>query len=183
MSQRESGYKRKRHDAYQTPEWVTKALLPHLPQNLVIWESACGKGRMANVLRTAGHTVYCSDMLHKLPEQRINFLRAYKSPILDVPLQAIVTNPPYEHSRRFIEHALNLTKPYRGKVVMLLRTDYDHAATRRHLFAGHNAFACKLVLTKRIIWFKKKGAAPSYNHAWFIWDWQHAGPPRLAYGP
>jgi hypothetical protein len=31
MSQRESGYERKERDLYETPEWVTEALLPHLP--------------------------------------------------------------------------------------------------------------------------------------------------------
>jgi hypothetical protein len=36
-------------------------------------------------------------------------------------------------------------------------------------------------LLKRIVWFERKGAAPSFNHAWFIWDWQHHGPPILAY--
>ena len=31
MSQRESGYERIDRDLYETPEWVTEALLPHLP--------------------------------------------------------------------------------------------------------------------------------------------------------
>lgn len=31
MSQRDSGYQRKERDAYETPEWVTLALIPHLP--------------------------------------------------------------------------------------------------------------------------------------------------------
>jgi hypothetical protein len=35
-------------------------------------------------------------------------------------------------------------------VAMLLRTDFDHAATRAHLFASRPMFAKKVVLTKRI---------------------------------
>jgi hypothetical protein len=31
MSQRESGYARKERDSYETPAWVTAALVPHLP--------------------------------------------------------------------------------------------------------------------------------------------------------
>jgi hypothetical protein len=31
MSQRESGYQRKRLDQYETPAWVTLALIRHLP--------------------------------------------------------------------------------------------------------------------------------------------------------
>ena len=32
MSQRESGYERKALDQYETPSWVTLALVPHLPE-------------------------------------------------------------------------------------------------------------------------------------------------------
>jgi hypothetical protein len=27
------------------------------------------------------------------------------------------------------------------------------------------------------------GAAPGFNHAWYVWDWLHDGPPLLAYAP
>ena len=49
-------------------------------------------------------------------------------------VDAIVTNPPYISATRFIEHALRLMSGG-GKVAMLLRTDFDHAKTRRHLFS------------------------------------------------
>ena len=61
---------------------------------------------------------------------------------------------------------------------MLLRTDFDHAASRAHLFA---MFAKKVVLTKRIRWFEDSNGSPSFNHCWMIWDRQHRGPPTLAY--
>ena len=78
MSQRLSGYKRKDGDCYETPAWVTQALLPHLGQARQVWE---------------------------------------------------------------------------------------------------------LVLTRRIVWFDGRNAAPSFNHSWYVWDWKHSGPPVLAYGP
>jgi hypothetical protein len=65
---------------------------------------------------------------------------------------------------------------------MLLRVDYDSAITRRHLFADCQAFATKLVLTRRIVWFEPKIASPSENHAWFVWSWRHEGAPTIAYG-
>jgi hypothetical protein len=86
-------------------------------------------------------------------------------------------------ARDFIEHAIRLTKATTGLVVMLLRTDYDHAATRQHLFSGCSIFAKKVVLTKRVVWFDGPTAAPSFNHAWYVWDWAHEGPPTLTYGP
>ena len=170
MSQRESGYERKERDLYETPGWVTEALLPHLPSGLVIWEPAAASGKMARIL------------LAKLATDidahggNLDFL------VQNMPygINAIITNPPYEFAREFIERALHLTKPV-GLVAMLLRTDYDHAKTRQHLFGECRQFAKKIVLTRRIVWFDGPNAAPSFNHAWYVWDWKNTGLPTIAY--
>jgi hypothetical protein len=73
--------------------------------------------------------------------------------------RGIVTNPPYELATEFIERALEII-PADGFVAMLLRTDFDHAQSRRHLFADCPFIAKKLVLTKRIRWFKDSTASP-----------------------
>jgi hypothetical protein len=177
MSQRNSGYARNMGDFYETPAWVTAALMWHVPAAMKVWEPACGSGKMAEALMAAGHEVMASDLARGQ-----NFLRCIISPF-HAPLDAIITNPPYGIAAEFIEHALDLMKPCGGLVAMLLRTDFDHAASRRHLFADHPAFAAKLVLTKRIRWFEESTGSPSFNHAWFIWDWRHRDVPRLAYGP
>jgi hypothetical protein len=63
MSQRESGYQRKLVDQYETPPWVTLALIPHLPEFVgKIWEPACGSGKMAEALEQAGFDVIGSDI-------------------------------------------------------------------------------------------------------------------------
>jgi hypothetical protein len=55
MSQRESGYERKALDQYETPPWITLALVPHLPEiNGMIWEPACGGGKMVAAPRQVG---------------------------------------------------------------------------------------------------------------------------------
>jgi hypothetical protein len=172
MSERESGYERKALDQYETPSWVTLALVPHLPGiNGVIWEPACGGGKMVAALRQAGFDVLGSDIAdgvdflhHLLPRSGIN---------------PIITNPPYALAREFIERALHCGDV--RVVAMLLRTDFDHAATRAHLFAGSPMFAKKVVLTKRIRWFEDSSGSPSFNHCWMIWDRQHRGEPTLAY--
>jgi len=174
MSQRESGYERKPLDLYETPDWVTKALVPHIRTLERIWEPAAGNGLMVRALWESGFRVCATDITtgHDFLEQKS---------ICNV--DAIVTNPPYSAAREFIEHALKLMLPVRGLVAMLLRTDYDHAASRVLLFQGAAPFAKKVVLTKRIVWFEGPKAAPSFNHAWYVWDWRHEGPPTLAYGP
>lgn len=175
MSQRGSGYKRKELDNYETPTWVTEALLPHLPRRpKVIWEPACGNGKMVDALFNAGEFgVIGSDIINGK-----DFLAETECNHVD----AIITNPPYAIADKFIEHALRLME-YDGLVAMLLRTDFDHAMGRNHLFAECRAFAKKVVLRRRIKWFADSKGSPSFNHAWFIWDWKHKGAPTLAYGP
>ena len=175
MSQRDSGYERKERDLYETPEWVTRALLPHLPPGIKeIWEPACGSGLMVNALEMGGYLVHATDIV-----KGHDFLDAQPGDGIDVGHDAIITNPPYKDAQAFIELALKRA----GLVAMLLRTDYDHAKTRAHLFAGCSAFAKKIVLTKRIKWFEDSKGSPSFNHAWFVWNMKHSGPPTLAYGP
>jgi hypothetical protein len=173
MSQRGSGYERKSLDQYETPAWVTLALIPHLPVlGGTVWEPAAGSGKMVTVLRQAGFDVLGTDIA-----AGTDFLRS--SPRDGV--SAIITNPPYAAAREFIEHALRFDSV--RITAVLLRTDYDHAATRAHLFAGCPAFAKKIVLTKRIRWIEGSTGSPSFNHAWFLWDGAHRGPPKLAYEP
>jgi hypothetical protein len=177
MSQCDSGYERKERDLYETPAWVTHALWPHLPREPdVIWEPAAGSGKMVNAIREASPkvvTVIESDIVTGQ-----DFLATEYPEGAD----AIITNPPYELATQFINHALDLMDSG-GIVAMLLRTDFDHASTRANLFARHPAFCKKVVLTRRIKWFEDSKGSPSFNHAWFIWDWQHKGAPTLAYGP
>jgi hypothetical protein len=183
LSQRDSGYERKERDLYETPEWVTHALVPHIHLssiNGLIWEPACGSGQMSRVLQATLRGVIQSDI-----DSGVDFLSQSTEDAAAV--DAIITNPPYELAQEFIEHALRLMEPVQGIVAMLLRTDFDHAKGRAHLFRDCPAFAKKLVLMKRIVWFEPepgaKGKSPSFNHAWYIWDWKHEGPATIAYGP
>lgn len=182
MSQRNSEYARKERDFYETPEWATEALMPHLRPLGGVWEPACGSGKMSRVLLRAGHSVSQSDIANGH-----DFLVQLQPPDGGRMPSAIITNPPYELAQQFIEHALRLMEPCRGLVAMLLRCDFDHAKSRAHLFRDCPAFARKLVLMKRIVWFAeangKPKASPSFNHAWYIWDWEHDGAPVIAYGP
>lgn len=174
MSQRDSGYERKERDLYETPEWVTLALVPHLKTNdCVVWEPACGSGKMVRALLKAGFDVSGTD---------IDSGRDFLTQPAPRRFRAIITNPPYELATEFIHRAIMMI-PAHGFVAMLLRTDFDHARTRRDLFGEHPYFAKKVVLTKRIKWFEDSKGQPSFNHAWFIWDFGHEGAPKLAYAP
>ena len=180
MSQRDSGYERKERDLYETPEWVTEALLPHLPAHEgFVWEPACGSGKMSKVLKKR-FAVISSDIAPNYPgahTQDFITIGEYSHP----GCAAVITNPPYDLAVDFIKTALNM--PEKPTVAMLLRTDFDHAKSREILFGRNRQFMRKIVLTKRIRWFEDSKGSPSFNHAWFIWDWDNHEPPTLAYGP
>jgi hypothetical protein len=86
MSQRRSGYARLASDQYETPQWVTLALCPHIPQS-VVWEPAAGSGKVADALISAGLHVVQSDI-----QTGEDFLRIQTCP---EGAGAIITNPPY----------------------------------------------------------------------------------------
>ena len=78
-----------------------------------------GKGR-----RQRGFDVVGSDII-----QGADFLG--QAP--EAGVSAIITNPPYALAPKFIERAMHFDNI--RIVAMLLRTDFDHAASRAHLFA------------------------------------------------
>lgn len=174
MSQRDSGYERKERDLYETPEWVTDCVVDYIDANYHIWEPACGSGKMVRALQKR-MKVTATDI-----ETGDDFLTYFNLPSYEI--TAIVTNPPYELAREFIEHALKLMEP-KGTVAMLLRTDFDHAKSRQHLFGQCRHFWAKIVLTKRIKWFEDSKGQPSFNHAWFVWQLGNRKTPTLAYAP
>lgn len=175
----ESGYERIERDAYYTPAWCTEALLRHVEFQEPIWEPAAGNGAMSEVLEQS-YRVYTSDIHPIVP---ITLMQDFFTARADPGWTAIVTNPPYNRAEAFIKRALYLTSSVTarpgGKVVMLLRNEYDSASTRQHLFSKCPQFALKLVLTRRPKWFADDKASPRHNFSWFVWDWAHEGPAEI----
>ena len=173
MSQRSSGYPRQANECYETPAWVPRILAGGYLRGRCthLWEPANGpNSKLATALRAEGFDVLATSD---------DFLA--KRALPDAHIEAITSNPPYGSSGRlahcFIAHALNLAPI----VAMLLRVDFDSGKTRSSLFGQCPHFVGKIVLTDRIAWFDRAGAAPSDNHAWFLWDRQHRGLPTIRY--
>jgi hypothetical protein len=169
MSQRYSGYARQPNDEYETPPWVTRCVVPYLRCSYV-WDPANGpSSKLAQALRREGFKVVATndDFLSRdcLPHPRVD---------------GIVTNPPYgptgRVARQFIEHAIALAP----SVALLLRVDFDSGKTRRPLFGDCKTFAKKVVLLDRIMWVPGR-SGPSDNHAWFLFNKKHRGPPTISY--
>lgn len=188
----ESGYERRRNDAYYTEHWVTRALITHVELRGIVWECAAGRGDMVRVLEEfGGYSVRASD-IEPPPDAApgtatLDFLRQDSA----AGMQSIVTNPPYgKVGAEFARHALKLMQPAGGVVALLARLEWSAAGCRRDIFKDHPAYALKIELTRRPLWDwwgeqdPKKRAAPRHNFAWYVWDWQHkGGGARVAYAP
>lgn len=174
MVVRGANYPRKKDEFYATPPETTRVLLDMIKFSKRVCDPACGDGAIQAVLKEYGYTVSGKDLL-----QGYNFL----TDRFLWPGRDIVTNPPFGIGGRtaaeFVAHALEITKPWRGKVAMLLPVDFDSGKTRLRLFE-HSAFARKIILVNRIRWFN--GKSGSINHCWCVWDHRHVGLPRLRYG-
>lgn len=184
MTEAASGYERLDLEKYFTPAWVTDALLEATEFPTPIYDPAAGAGDIITAVHAWEHLgqAYGSDIAPDVEwVDRRNFLTPGEAHTV---CPTIITNPPFGVGGRmavaFIDRALEITKPHRGKVAMLLRVDFDSANGRRRLFADHPAFDRKLVLTRRIRWtnLPQSAAGPTQNHAWFVWDWSKA-PERL----
>jgi predicted RNA methylase len=174
----DSGYARVDKDYYPTPGWVVEALAEYVVlESRTIWECACGDGRLAEALRRAGaHAVYCTDVEDR-GYARLDALLDFTTarPKISFLDPRIITNPPFgkrgKTAEAFIEAGLNHIGR-RGLLALLLPVDFDSAASRRHLFADCDAFAVKIVLTRRIVWYERHDGErenPKPNRAWFVW--------------
>jgi hypothetical protein len=119
-----SGYERQPQNFYRTPAEVTEELLETLRRERIrlpngIWEPCCGDGAMARVLEDHGHDVVATDLMDRgYGEGGRDFLLEDRLPD---GVTAIVTNPPYGRNLyKFVDHALELTRPVGGMVAMLV---------------------------------------------------------------
>ena len=155
-------YERREWDHYETEEWVTEVLLRH-ESFTKVWEPAVGKGKVAKLMQRRGINVHGSDILDYGHGYEVgDFLLMWGNP----DGRDIITNPPFAESLadQFIEHALLLTRPFGGRVAMLLRNEFDCASSRRDIF-GKPPFAAKIVLLKRPRWIDDSTGSPRHNYA------------------
>jgi hypothetical protein len=175
-------------DFYPTPAWVVEALAEHVElAGKNIWEPACGDGRMAEALKALGAAgVHATDIAdYGFPgTRRLDFLTATSAP---PGIDAIITNPPFgSQAKLAVKFAETGLRQIIGDAVLalLLPIDFDCGVTRRHLFADCSAFAGKIILLDRIVWFANPDpskAAPKENHAWFLWTHAPHDGARIMY--
>jgi len=167
------------HDLYETPAVAVEALLRvlALPSG-AIWEPACGRGAIANVLRAHGHRVVCTDLIDYGADSTaiygVDFLKTTEVP---ADVACILTNPPFKLINKFIDHALRLCP----NVIMLARLALLESERRSSVLEGSGLrrifiFRKRLPMMHRHGWSGRK-ASSGMAFAWFVWERGYRGQP------
>jgi hypothetical protein len=167
-------------DLYETPDVAVHSLLREESLPAVLWECACGPGGIVNVLRSAGHKVYATDLVDygcADAEAGVDFLMERHPGFF---IGAIVTNPPFKLAGEFVAHALRLGVP---KIVMLLRLAFIESVGRASIL-DNGLLARVLVFRNRLPTMHRAGwrgnrVSSAMAFAWFIWELGHKGPTEL----
>lgn len=175
-------------DFYETPEIATVRLMENCTLRDVVWEPACGAGAIGKVLERDGHTVMGSDLgAHGWGQAGVDFFNPDQCRPLIVKGGEfdIVTNPPYNEGATFVRRALEVVRPWRGTVAMLLRLNFMCGSSRFDIFAD-GPLEKVLVFEGRLPRMHRAGytgdkASSMMDFAWFIWNWRHEGPKTLQF--
>lgn len=162
---------RAKDDFTPTPPEPTLALCHYERQALarypLIWEAACGDGRMLRNLESCGHSVIGSDLVDRGCSAVVQDFFAFNEPLSP----CIVTNPPYDKINardgggEWVWHAMDrLGVEY---MACLLNWSWPGAAGLAELWGRYTPSLVYLCRWK--IDFTGEGAPPMLN-AWYIWD-------------
>lgn len=171
---------REDNDFYATDPRALELLLEREQFDPLIWECACGKGHLSEVLRKHGYIVYSTDLVDRgYGVGGTDFLSTQTSFCGD-----IITNPPYKLAQEFVEHALSLVSDG-NRVAMFLKLTFLEGKNRRKLFdiappryiyVSSSRLQCAMGGDFETY---KQGAGSAVAYAWFIWEKGFSGEPTV----
>lgn len=160
----------RKDDLYETPPQATHALCRAINvSGLRIWEPACGRGAISEVLKEYGAQVLSTDLVdYGYGECGRDFLLEFGPCEVD----AIITNPPFKLADAFVRQALALAP----RAIMLLRWAYAEGAGRSDIIDRHLSHVWlgreRLPFMHRDGYDGPKNANSGAPFAWFVFDRQ-----------
>jgi hypothetical protein len=144
-------------DRCGTPSYAVTPLLPYLPKDWVLWESASGEGLLVDALETNGYQVISGDILTGQ-----NYF-AYEPENYDCQ----VTNVPFSIKYDWLKRAYQLGKPF----ALLAPSDMLFAKTAITLF---EQYGIEILIPRTRINFKMpnlgwSGRGAQMSTSWFTY--------------
>jgi hypothetical protein len=107
-------------DTFETPNYAVDLLIPFIPKYVkVIWECACGNGKIVRRLEKYGYGIYATDIRYN--PDIVDKVMSFLTGLPDDQPQCIITNPPYSIKEQFIEKAFEYGVPF----AFLINADYS----------------------------------------------------------
>lgn len=162
------GVKRKTFDVYNTPTWLTEAIIPAIapmvPTYARVLEPACGEGKMLEVLQKRWPNIVGFDIQGTPP---VDFLTEPPRPEFDL----IITNPPYKFAKEFVDQALKWRKDQNSLVVMMLRLNFL-GSMKRATWLRDNMPSVYITPKRPKFVFNKAGklGSDATEYSWFVWS-------------
>lgn len=172
------------NDYYATEPKATELLLKEEQFTPIVWECAVGGGHIAEVLKSHGYKVFCSDIIDRGYPDTIVFDFLHNQIIENHMDMDIITNPPYKYSQEFVEKALQYISD-KHKIAMFLKLTFLEGKKRKKLFKN-NPPARIYVSSSRLNCVKNgdfSTAIPSsaVAYAWFVWEKGFKGKPTISW--
>ena len=154
---------RSKKDFYPTPSNVTEALMEVVNlSGCRVLEPACGQMHMVDVLMKYAESVDYFDKYDTYSGKLGDFLESKNNGY-----DWIITNPPFNLSVEFIEHAL---QEHKCNVALLLKSQYWHSAKRKGLFDKHKPKGVYPLTWRPDFHFGSKGGSPTMDVIWVVWN-------------
>lgn len=174
-----SSHERETNDFYATEPKALELLLEVEKFSHHVWECACGKGHLSDVLKEHGHDVKSSDLIDRGYCGTVvqDFLSVTKEDIRQDFPRDIITNPPYSQGMNFVKHALELSENG-TKIAMFLKVLFLEGQARRKLFEEYPpktiyVSSSRLLCAKNGDFESVHSSAIAY--AWYIWEKGYSG--------
>ena len=161
-------------DDFPTPPWATRAFLSHcfageILSDSSVWEPACGRGHMAQVLREFFGSVRGSDIFdygYGEVQDFLTGLAALRS------VDWVITNPPFRLAEDFLARGRQVA---RKGVALLTRTVFIESVGRYDRVFKNAPPSTVLQYTERVPMVKgrvDRKASTATGYAWLVWDFE-----------
>lgn len=161
-------HERAENDYYATEPKATELLCELEKFDGKIWECACGGGYMSQVLKEQGYDVKSTDLIDRGYGEVEDFLSIDNTKFYG----NIVTNPPYNLAKEFVEKALSVI-PTGKKVAMFLKVTFLEGKNRKQLFLN-NPPKVVYVSSSRLKCAKdgnfESVGSSAVAYAWYVWE-------------
>ena len=159
-------------DFYQTPTWVTRALLEREKFTGLIIEPCNGDGAISDILEE--YITGCDSVIARSDIREDINIMSYARDCCD----HVITNPPYNNAQIVIEQSLKMA---RGKVAMLLKLSFLESQ-RRYDFFKNTPLKTVYVFCRRVNMYPANMEKPKNGgtiaYAWYIWERGYKDKPQ-----